>query len=185
MHTEQGESRHGQFSATHDRPRLLRRLKTLRNVEWFNIPFLVLVLYLAWSDRSMDALWQRLTAYALVAFLLLIGGWYWHLKVAQIGRGRSIESQLTTLARIRMVASVILGCTSVALVASWIAGIGHTADRGWATGFLVLAWAEYVNYFHYQLMHDTRSDLERLRRTGKLRRSWLAADLDGMRRGGA
>lgn len=154
-------------------------------MEWFNIPFLILVLYLAWSDTSMDALWQRLTAYALAASLLSVGGWYWHLKVAQLGRGQSIESQLMTLARIGLVAPVILGVASVALAASWVAGVGQTADRGWATGFLVLAWAEYVNYFHYQLMHDTRSDLERLKRTGKVRRSWLAADLNGLRRGGA
>ncbi|MGM0385120.1 MAG: multidrug transporter [Actinomycetota bacterium] len=112
--------------------------------------------------------------------LLLIGGWYWHLKVTQIEHGRDIQSQLDILARIRLIAAVVLSVSTFAFAASWVVAVGKTADRGWATAFLILAWAEYVNhYFYYQLMHDTRSDLERLMRTRKLRKSWLATDLDG------
>jgi hypothetical protein len=49
----------------------------------------------------------------------------------------------------------------------------------WVPGLLLygLAVAEYVNYFHWQLMHDTRADLRRLLRTGRLQRSHLYADL--------
>jgi hypothetical protein len=50
-------------------------------------------------------------------------------------------------------------------------------------GLLGFAWLEYVNYFRVQLMHDTRSDLRRLVRTRRLRRSWLATDLAGWRAG--
>jgi hypothetical protein len=39
---------------------------------------------------------------------------------------------------------------------------------------------EHVNYFHVQLMYDTRADVRRLRASG-LRRSHLAADLRAAR----
>jgi hypothetical protein len=67
------------------------------------------------------------------------------------------------------------------LLGAWVAGVGTVTDRWWATALLVMAWLEYVNYFRIQLMHDTRSDLRRLRTTRRLRRSWLATDLAGWR----
>ena len=60
MHKHQGEATQGQFSATHNRSRLLRRLRTLRSLEWFNIPFLILVLYLASFPLAMRSyLWHK------------------------------------------------------------------------------------------------------------------------------
>lgn len=49
----------------------------------------------------------------------------------------------------------------------------------WAPGLVLygLGLAEYVNYFHRQLMHDTAADWRRLLRTRRLRRSHLAEDL--------
>ncbi len=44
-------------------------------------------------------------------------------------------------------------------------------------GFALFAGLEHLNYFHIQLMHDTRNDLRRLW-SGGLRRSHLARDLD-------
>jgi len=170
-----------QFSATHARPKLLRRLRNLRNLEWFNIPFLLTILFLMWSDRAIESTWQRLIAYLAVAALLAVGGWYWHLKLHQIGSGRLIASELAFLEKVRLVAPIVLMVLTVALAASWFGRLGSTADRWWATGFLVLGWAEYVNYFHLQLMHDTKSDLTRLFTTRRLRKSWLANDLSAYR----
>jgi hypothetical protein len=170
-----------QFSAAHARPKLLRRLRNLRNLEWFNIPFLLTILSLTWSDRAVESIWQRFIAYLAVASLLAMGGWYWHLKLHQIGSGRSIASELAFLEKVRLVAPIVLIGLTVALAASWLGGLGSTADRWWATGFLVLGWAEYVNYFHVQLMHDTKSDLTRLLTTRRLRKSWLANDLSAYR----
>lgn len=146
-------------------------------MEWFNVPFLMAVLSSLWSDRALDAIWQRLAAYALAAGLLGVGGWYWHLKMLQIRDGRPIDPNLRQFDLVDRFAPAVLAAASLALVGSWLGGIGFTADRGWATGFLLLAWAEYVNYFKVQLMHDTRSDWGRLMRTSRLRRSWLASDL--------
>lgn len=150
-------------------------------MEWFNVSFLIAILSSLWSDRALGATWQRFTAYALAAGLLAVGGWYWHLKMLQIRDGRPMVGNLPTFDRIDRFAPVVLGAVSVGLIGSWLAGLGATADRGWATGFLLLAWAEYVNYFKVQLMHDTRSDWRRLMRNGRPRRSWLASDLAGWR----
>ncbi|MER7128156.1 hypothetical protein ABT338_04230, partial [Streptosporangium saharense] len=58
-----------------------------------------------------------------------------------------------------------------------IAG-GASGTQVWPGPALwVFAVLEHVNYFHVQLMHDTRADLARLVRTRRLRRSHLARDL--------
>ena len=162
---------------------VVRRLKTLRTLEWFNIPFLFVALASIWSDRTAASLWQRVTVYSLVAMLLAIGGWYWHLKILQVLRRRRIESELRALLRIRRAAEIVLTVASLASAMSWTLEVGATADRVWATGLLVFACAEYVNYFRYQLMHDTRADLRRLLRTRRLRPSWLARDLSHLSQG--
>jgi Kef-type K+ transport system membrane component KefB len=154
----------------------------LRTLEWFNIPFLFVALASMWTDRTVAHLWQRVTAYSLVAMLLAIGGWYWHLKILQVQRRRPLESQLRALLRIRPGAEIVLTIASLASAMSWTLQVGVTTDRMWATGLLVFAWAEYVNYFRYQLTHDTRADLRRLVRTRRLRPSWLARDLANLTR---
>ncbi|MEV4892856.1 hypothetical protein AB0K48_26090 [Nonomuraea sp. NPDC055795] len=47
----------------------------------------------------------------------------------------------------------------------------------------VFALLEDVNFFHLQLMHDTRADLAHLMMTRRLRRSHLALDLARTSRG--
>lgn len=167
----------------HSRPRVIRRLRTLRDLEWFNAPFLILVFSTTWSDRSLSSTWQRLVAYLLVAALLVVGGWYWHVKLRQVRDGFPIERHLRRLAMIERLAVAVLALGSLALMASWVWAVGTPADRAWATGFIVFAWAEYVNYFRVQLMYDTIRDLRRLFRMRQLRKSALAVDL--ARRGGA
>lgn len=171
----------GGATTPHSRSRLVRRLRTLRNLEWFNVPFLILLLSTTWSDRSLPSTWQRLIAYLLVAALLVVGGWYWHVKLRQVRDGRPIERHLGRLATFERLALATLAVGSLALTASWVWAVGTLADRTWATGFIVFAWAEYVNYFRVQLMHDTMRDLRRLFRTWRLRRSALAADLAAWR----
>jgi len=167
----------------HSRLRVIRRLRTLRNLEWFNAPFLILALSTSWSDRSLSSTWQRLIAYLLVAALLMVGGWFWHVKLAQVRDGRPIERHLRRLALIGRLAVAALALGSLALTASWVWSVGTLADRAWASGFTVFAWAEWVNYFRVQIMHDTIRDLRRLLRTRRLRKSVLAVDLARQGRG--
>ena len=61
-----------------------------------------------------------------------------------------------------------------------VTGYAVVSDPGRHTwpglAFAVFAVFEHINYFAVQLMHDTITDLRRLRRVG-LRRSHLARDL--------
>lgn len=146
-----------------------------------------LALVLLWwlpSQRGLAipaATWQRVLAYVPVAAMLAVGGWYWHRKLQQLSRGRALDDALVVLDRLDRVLPWLLITITGAGVWSWISRTGSVTDRSWATALLAMAWAEYVNYFRVQLMHDTRSDLRRLRRTRRLRRSWLASDLAAWR----
>lgn len=80
-------------------------------------------------------------------------------------------------AAVRAVGPTVLAVGALAWVSSLLSG---AAGVDLVVGALLwlLAVAEHVNYHHVQLMHDTRADWRRLRRTRHLRRSFLAADLD-------
>ncbi|TVR30308.1 MAG: hypothetical protein EA388_14525 [Nitriliruptor sp.] len=150
-------------------------------MEWANVALLAVVL-LWWlpAQRGLDQpqdTWLRLLAYLPVAALLLVGGWYWHRKLHQLRDGRPMESAMRVLDVLdRVLLRTLLVCSAL-IVAAWVVWAGTTTDRVWATGFVLFSWAEFVNYFRVQLMHDTRSDLKRLVATRRLRASWLAADL--------
>ncbi|MNL80966.1 hypothetical protein D3C87_2079490 [compost metagenome] len=51
------------------------------------------------------------------------------------------------------------------------------ADLAWSYGLLAFAVLEHINYYHYQLMYDTRAALASLRRNGRLRKAALGLDL--------
>jgi hypothetical protein len=183
-----GEARYG-FSVSQAPQRLERRLASLRTLEWLNIGWLAFVL-LWWIPTGQGAgvptgTWQRSVAFVPTAALLGFGGWYWHRKLQQLRDGRSLDDALAVLDRADRYSRTWLLVLTSAMALSWLTATGVTGDRIWASFLLMFAWAEYVNYFRLQLMHDTRSDLARLRRTRRLRRSWLASDLTRWRAGQA
>lgn len=154
-------------------------------LEWLNVGWLAFVL-LWWLPTGQGATvpattWQRTVAFVPAAILLAVGGWYWHRKLQQLRDGRSLDDAMLVLDRLDRGGRVALVLASAAMAASWVSSLGTMGDRVWASLLLVFAWAEYVNYFRLQLMHDTRSDLARLYRTRRLRRSWLASDLAAWR----
>jgi hypothetical protein len=163
------------------RSRLLRRLARLRTLEWVNVVWLAIVLLWVLPAQRGLAIpaetWLRTLAYLPVAVLLVVGGWYWHRKLQQLRDGRPMGDALRRLDRLDRWLRRMLVVASI----GWVVGLGLGAstvtDRWWAAALLAFAWAEYVNYFRLQLMHDTRSDLRRLWETRRLRRSWLASDL--------
>jgi hypothetical protein len=73
----------------------------------------------------------------------------------------------------------VLALSVVALAGGLCCLTRRSVDQDVVLGaaLLGLAVLEHVNYFHVQLMHDTRADLRRLWRTKRLRRSHLARDL--------
>lgn len=116
----------------------------------------------------------NLVGYGLVVLHLVVGAAYW------IAKRRQLQEGLGELPGVRVFWWLRLGCQvglAGGLVVIVVAMAGWWAS--WVPGLLLygLAVAEYVNYFHWQLMHDTREDLRRLVRTGRLPRSHLYADL--------
>jgi hypothetical protein len=159
-----------------------RRLRRLRNLEWGNIALLgvVLLVYvpLRLGERVPIETWLRSVTYLPVAALLAVGGWYWHRKLRRLqGDHRAVTTALPLLAQAGRAAVILLTAESVLLALAWPVGASTVADRVWATGFVVFGWLEYVNYFHWQLMYDTRADVRRFVHRG-VRRSALRRDLD-------
>ncbi|MFI5839814.1 hypothetical protein ACIA8K_08875 [Catenuloplanes sp. NPDC051500] len=138
-----------------------RRLRTLVALELVNIPLFGWV-FLVLPDRAATV--PDLVGFAMFALLLVQGAAYWTAKLRQTGRtlpGRAFFRA----ARLINPALLVVALAFTVIAGSWL-----------GAGFTVFAILEHVNYFHTQLMHDTRADLRRLRTRG-LRRSHLARDL--------
>ncbi|MBC6466207.1 hypothetical protein HKK74_11950 [Actinomadura alba] len=117
----------------------------------------------------------NLVGFTLFAVLLVQGAGFWAAKLSQVGApGRRFPPGLRILS-ITRVTNPLLLATGVAYTV-----VAAAIDPGTATlpgvVFTVVAVLEHVDYFHVQLMHDTRADLRRLR-AGGLHRSHLARDL--------
>lgn len=110
-----------------------------------------------------------------MVLLLVQGALYWWVKAAMLERRRDHAAWMRAFERLRtfdivmlVVAGALIGWSAVA-VGPALAWVG--------LGFWVLAVLEFVNYFHWQLMYDNRSDLTWLVRRG-LKRPALARDLE-------
>lgn len=158
---------------------IIRRLRYLRNGELFNIFFqpailLTMIALFAPPTRILYA-----ATMGMVCFILLQGSLYWHLKL-RVVRGRAPglpESFGTTFTRFKRINQVLL----VAYVPIAVIGALCAWSRGWEVVWATLIWlfalAEYINYYHIQLMYDSANDLRYLARHRRLRRSHLAMDL--------
>ncbi len=152
---------------------LLARFRTLAGLELINIPLFGWVVFVV-LDAAVSA--ANLAGFALFGLHLVVGASYW------LAKGRQLRAHLPGVPGIGVFRRVRLGCEAGLVVALVAIGVGViTADSwsAWLPGALLwgMAVAEYVNYFHWQLMYDNRADLGRLRRTGRLQRSHLHTDL--------
>lgn len=123
---------------------------------------------------------------AATTLLLVIGALYWRGKVRQLrGDGRNFTGLLRAISVWQRPALVLtlFGCGMAGsgwLFPAWSAGL---ADRNIATGCAILAVLEYVNYYHRQLQHfDNRDDFQRLLAGKGFRKSWMARDLEALRK---
>jgi hypothetical protein len=122
----------------------------------------------------------NLTGFGLTVAHLVIGAAYWAAKLVQIRQGRA---RPPGIARFDTVRRVLVGLLVVGLVL--IVAVALTAaPADWLAGavLLVVAAAEHVNYFHWQLMHDNPADLRRLFRMRRLSRSHLRSEVEPGRR---
>ncbi|MET0319308.1 MAG: hypothetical protein ABW069_01145 [Duganella sp.] len=150
----------------------------LRNAEAFSCLALPAVFLLHWR-RSVESVdWEmRTAALALVCFLLLQGVFYWHLKARAIVGRQPFPAYFQPLYRFFKYANVLLIVAIGAVIAAQGA-TAATADLLWSGGLLAFGVLEHINYYHYQLMYDTRAALAFVRRNGCLRKAALGLDLE-------
>lgn len=161
------------------RSALLRRLRWLRNWELFDAA-LFFALLVWWILTAAPSTWA-LTAYSvsLVCYMLLQGALYWHSKGQSVAHGASrMPGYFCRVFPVLKHSSVVLliGFPIMALIA-WTLNLTTRSELIWSTAFTVFAALEYVNYYRYQLMHDTANDLRYLKRFRRLREAPLASDL--------
>lgn len=154
---------------------LQARMKYLRKGEAIAALALPLVLLFNWWRTDQNLAWaERSAAVALVSFILLQGVLYWHLKLRCIDQHRALPGYFKGLFRaFQYVNMVLIGAMLIVLSTS----SAVRADLFWPAFMLTLAILEQINYYHYQLMYDTRAALAYLRRNRRLRTAALALDL--------
>jgi hypothetical protein len=163
---------------------LARRLWMLSRLEAVNValvPGCVIVTVL-----SLGGVVGPWTVLGLVACSLVLteGALYWWARYDELvrrDRGR-LEWTIVLLDRAQRLNVVVLAVAALAQGGWLLARRSIDQDGVLGGALLALAVLEHINYFHVQLMHDTRADLRRLWRARRLRRSHLARDLDRHRR---
>lgn len=117
--------------------------------------------------------------------LLYVGGMYWRAKHKALDAGMPavwtvmplIHKLKRPLALLTILAIFI--AIAVWLIPGWSASLG---DQWTSTGAAVLAFLEYINYYHRQLQHfDHPADFKRLVTGRGFRRSQMARDLQRWR----
>lgn len=161
------------------RSRIVRRLRWLRNWELFDVG-LFLTLLVWWVTARDPSTWL-LTAFgvSLVCYLLLQGGFYWHLKAQAVASrsGRLPAYFCGLFTHLRYSSLVLLACFPLIVVSARTVNSTTLSELLRSSAIGAFAALEYVNYYHYQLMHDTVNDLRYLKMHRRLRRAPLADDL--------
>lgn len=158
--------------------KLAARMKYLRNTEAMFAVMLSPILGWYWLSTGAEMAWLvRVPPLVLVCYILAQGATYWALKYRQYASDFPLPPWLPRLFRLFQ-ASNVVGLIAVAL---WLAlgatrGIAGT-DLGWGVGLWAFAMLEHINYYHLQLMYDTRGALRRLIQTRRLRQPMLARDM--------
>ncbi|WP_067810732.1 hypothetical protein [Actinomadura kijaniata] len=154
------------------RSRIRRRLRSLAGLELFNIPFQAAVWF---GSLGLPLTAANATGFALVALVLLEGAAYWAAKLRRLRAPGGPLPFATAFASARLANPPLLAA-GVAFT-TWSVVMDPGAGTIPGLGFAVFGVLEHVNYFHTQLMYDTREDLRHLRSKG-FRRSHLARDLE-------
>lgn len=114
---------------------------------------------------------------ALFAAILLQGTLYWHLKLGQVAHDRPLPAWFRPL-------FCAFKWSNLAGIGALLAGLAlldrqafSAADFRWTVALLAGAVLEQVNYYHYQLMYDTREAFAYVRRNRRLRKAALGIDM--------
>ena len=152
---------------------MLARLRSLAVLELVNIPLFALVLF---GGLLMPISPANLVGFSLFALLLAQGSAYWWLKIRQL-RTRAPRPAGMPVFRVLQRGNVALFLLGGAVIL-WALTTDARWTQAWpGLGLWLFAVLEHVNYFHIQLSHQNRPDLERLWRTRRLHRSHLSRDM--------
>lgn len=156
-----------------------KRLSMLANLELgnvFAIPAIVALMHFS-GKYTFGVL--TVSALIPVCAFLLIGSYFWYAKRAQIRRTPQNYKQKLSRLSIWENAKYLLLLTPIVIgvmLANHIA-IGK-ADIYAALCLWCLGFAEWINYYHRQLMHfDNKADFMRLVKGKGLQISWLRREL--------
>jgi hypothetical protein len=161
------------------RQNIIRRLLVLRNLEFFNIFWLPICLYVALASRN-GLHWQPYVyGMFLICAVLAQGVFYWHLKLQTISKtGTTFPNYFYALFSFFKWADVVLLLIYPVLIfGSQIIPLVNFYASIWANLLFLFAVLEYTNYYHYQLSHGSLNDLRYLFKHGKIRRSPLFMDM--------
>ena len=154
------------------------RLKYMRWVEAASAFVLPLLFWNNWYRRSGHFAWElRIASLVVVSYILLQGALYWHLKIRSIDARLPLPAWFWPLFKGFKWSNVVAMLAVLAGLIAGSLGAASRVDLAWAWGLLAFALLEHINYYHYQLMYDTRAIFANLRQNGRLRRAALGVDL--------
>lgn len=149
---------------------MLRRTRGLAIAEGFNVAMFP-VLFLGFFGVEPNL--ANLVGLGSMVLVLAEGCAYWILKYRQLLRSHPHPRGMVAF-RGLMCANIGLLAIGFLVICTGFVGGGNP----WlALAFWAFAVLEHINYFHVQLMCDTKADLRRLMARKWPRRSHLAADL--------
>ncbi len=157
---------------------LTSRMTYLRNAEAFCSVAAPAALCFDWNRSGGPVAWgMRSAALVLVSYIVLQGVLYWHLKLRSVEQRQPFPPYFQPLFRCFQYTNVLLIATVAVLIAAMYGTTAPVADLAWSYGLLGFTVLEQINYYHYQLMYDTRAAFAYLRRNGRLRKAALGLDL--------
>lgn len=156
---------------------LSNRLKYLRSREALAFVLLPAVIVWRWMDRGGDIAWGvRIAALSLLVYILVQGTLYWHLKLRSLEDQKPLPSYFRALF-LGFKWSNLIAIAAIPLVLLIDRNAMSDPDIGWTVGLWAGAVLEQINYYHYQLMYDTRASFGHLLRNRRLRKAALAIDI--------
>jgi hypothetical protein len=158
---------------------MIRRLLLLRNLEFFNIFFLPVCLYISLKSREVLH-WQPYGfGMFMICLVLTQGVFYWHLKLQTIQKnGKTLPPYFYPLFLFfKWTNMILLAIYPVLFFFGQITSLENFQVSIWSNLLFLFAVLEYINYFHYQLSHDNLNDIRYLIKFKKFRRSRLYLDM--------
>ena len=150
----------------------------LRSREALAAFLLPAVIAYTWFSGGGEVSWSiRIFALCMLSYILLQGTWYWHLKLRLLNEHKPLPAYFRDLYQCFKWSNVIGMVALLAALLYYNTLSLSFSDLKWCAGLLVGVLLEHINYYHYQLMYDTRAAFDFLRRNKRLRKAALGLDL--------